>query len=132
MKHLIWLAALAAAPMAMAQTAPEADPGTEYRLAELDGAPYEGDATLVFPEEGRVAGKGPCNNFMGRADWGEDGSVSFGPLAATMMACPDLDGEKTILDLLGAVSQIETTEDGFLLSTPEGATLLYRVSAPAE
>ncbi|WP_172330835.1 META domain-containing protein [Mangrovicoccus sp. HB161399] len=130
MKHLICLAALAAAPMAMAQTAPETE--TEFRLAEMDGAPYEGSATLIFPEDGRVAGKGPCNNFMGRAEWGEDGAVSFGPLASTMMACPDLDAEKELLKALGAVSKIEMQEDGFLLTTDDGATLLYLASAPAE
>ncbi len=130
MKHLILLAALAAAPMAMAQTLP--DPETEFRLAEMDGAPYEGRATLSFPEDGRVAGKGPCNNFMGRAEWGEDGALTLGPLAATMMACPDLDAEKTLLDRLGAVTTIEMQEDGFLLGTPDGATLLYEASAPAE
>ncbi|MBE3639706.1 META domain-containing protein [Mangrovicoccus algicola] len=123
MKHLIFLALLAAAPMAQAQ--PAVDENAEFLLTEMDGAPYEGRSTMVFPAEGRVAGQGPCNRFMGRAEWGEDGAASFGPLASTMMACPDLDREKALLHALGEVTRIEMTDDGFVLTTAAGDALRY-------
>jgi heat shock protein HslJ len=63
--------------------------GTEWLLEDLGGAVVlEGvQATLAFPEPGRVAGKGLCNRFMGSVEF-EDGAVRFGKLATTMMACP--------------------------------------------
>ncbi|WP_171060865.1 META domain-containing protein [Poseidonocella sp. HB161398] len=129
MRYLVLSAALAAAPMAMAQTQP--DPETEFRLEEMDGAPYEGDVTLVFPEEERIAGQGPCNRFMGRVVWDGE-SMSIGPLVATMMACPNLDAEKTLLKALEAVETGVLTGDELLLTTSEGGTLLYRADAAPE
>ena len=35
----------------------------QAELAELDGAPFDATATIRFPEEGRIAGEGPCNLY---------------------------------------------------------------------
>jgi heat shock protein HslJ len=43
-------------------------------------------STLQLSEDGSVSGTGGCNNFAGKAILAGD-AISFGPLAATRMAC---------------------------------------------
>ena len=43
-------------------------------------------ATLEFRDSARVAGRGSCNQFSGPVTV-RDSTISFGPLAATRMAC---------------------------------------------
>jgi putative lipoprotein len=64
--------------------------GTAWRLEDLggDGVLDRVEATLEFPEEGRAAGNGSCNRFFGTVEI-ERGSISFGPLASTRMACAE-------------------------------------------
>lgn len=63
--------------------------GTEWLLEDLGGASVldRVQATLAFPEPGRIAGKGSCNRFMGSVEIDKE-AVRFGKLASTMMACP--------------------------------------------
>jgi heat shock protein HslJ len=64
--------------------------GTEWRLEDLGGAGIidSSQATLAFPESGRVAGNGSCNRFMGPVTI--TGNVlKIGPLAGTRMACAE-------------------------------------------
>ena len=67
---------------------------TYWRLVELDGEPAtaaEGQKEphiRLMPEEGRVTGSGGCNNMMGSHEL--DGThLTIGPMASTMMACPE-------------------------------------------
>jgi putative lipoprotein len=41
------------------------------------------------PKSGRVSGSGGCNRFTGSYQATASGSLTFGPLAATRMACAD-------------------------------------------
>jgi copper homeostasis protein (lipoprotein) len=72
-----------AAPLAM----------TGWRAVELGGRPVPavdpGRAPhLVFEARGRLAGSDGCNRVAGTYQLDRD-TVTFGPLAATRMACPD-------------------------------------------
>jgi putative lipoprotein len=64
--------------------------GTSWRLEDLlgRGVAENAEATLEFPEEGRVAGKGSCNRFFGPAEIAGQ-SIKFSHLGSTMMACPE-------------------------------------------
>lgn len=64
--------------------------GTSWRLEDLGGQKaLEGvEATLEFPEAGKVSGRGSCNRFFGAVEISGQ-SIKFGPLAATKMACID-------------------------------------------
>ena len=64
--------------------------GTSWTLADLGGtAPAEGTAaTLTFDGSGAVSGNAGCNTFNGQATI-DGGSIDFGPLATTRMACPE-------------------------------------------
>lgn len=54
--------------------------------------------TLLIGEDGAVSGSTGCNSFSGAATVGED-TVTFGPLASTLVACadPDLDEAQTLV-----------------------------------
>jgi heat shock protein HslJ len=62
--------------------------GTEWRLEDLGGTGIidNSQATLAFPEAGRVAGNGSCNRFMGQVTI-TGSTIKMGPLAGTRMAC---------------------------------------------
>ncbi|MEP7177239.1 MAG: YbaY family lipoprotein [Gemmatimonadales bacterium] len=62
--------------------------GTAWRLEDLAGAGVldRVEATLEFPEAGKVTGAGSCNRFFGTVEI-SGASISFGPLGATRMAC---------------------------------------------
>jgi putative lipoprotein len=62
--------------------------GTTWLLEDLGGAGVldRVEATLEFPEVGKVAGKGSCNRFFGSVEI-SGASISFGPLGSTRMAC---------------------------------------------
>jgi heat shock protein HslJ len=62
--------------------------GTKWRLEDLavTGVVDRVQATLEFPEVGSVSGNGSCNSFHG-AVTASGGAITFGPLAATRMAC---------------------------------------------
>jgi heat shock protein HslJ len=62
--------------------------GTSWRLEDLAGTPAVSgvEATLEFIEGDRVSGNASCNRFSGTVKL-SGSSISFGPLAATRMAC---------------------------------------------
>lgn len=63
--------------------------GTTWALEELGGAVLvDVEPTLTFGGDGTVSGSAGCNTFSGTYAL-EDASLTFGPLAATKMACAD-------------------------------------------
>jgi heat shock protein HslJ len=65
-------------------------PGTSWRLVSLGGEAVleKPEATLEFPEAGKVSGRASCNRFFGTVEMSGE-SIRFGPLAATKMSCGD-------------------------------------------
>jgi len=63
---------------------------TSWRLTDLGGTPplQEREATLEFPEPGKVTGYGSCNRFAGPAEIDGD-KLQIGRIAATRMACDE-------------------------------------------
>ena len=92
-------------------------PGTSWRLVDLAGAAALADpkATISFQEDGRVTGSASCNRFFGSATISGE-SLSFGPLGATKMACPEpiMGQEKRFLEALGNATRYAV--DGKTLS----------------
>ena len=90
--RLAWLAApaLMALSACAMPGAPAAAPlvGSEWRLEDLAGAGVidRAQATLAFPEPGRVAGNGSCNRFFGSYTLIND-RIAFGQMGSTRMAC---------------------------------------------
>ena len=86
---------------------------TYWKLVEVAGDPVatpEGqrEAHMVLAsEESQVRGHAGCNRFSGSYE-NEDSRLSFGPLAATMMACLEgMDTEKAFLAALEKADRYE-------------------------
>jgi len=91
------------------------------------GAPVidKSQATILFTEEGRVAGNASCNRFIGGYQLTGEG-LSFAQMGNTMMACEDDLSlqEARFLELLQAVSRFEIAPGGRLvLHAPDGRSI---------
>ena len=90
---------------------------TEWALVELGGAvvevrPDQRPPQLVLDlEEAHVSGSGGVNRFTGTFALSES-ELRFGPLATTMMACPEpaMLLERAFLDALGRVTSYSLDE----------------------
>lgn len=101
-------------------------------VGELTEVPAEVEATARF-EGGRVAGHGGCNRFS--ADCPMDGDrLAIGPIASTLMACPDPAGavEALVLAALGEVASWSIESGVLRLRDATGADrlVLDPVTAP--
>ena len=96
---------------------------SEWVLRDLAGTPAlaSPQATLAFPETGRVVGSGSCNRFTASIET-SGAKLKFGPLASTRMACMDNgvgDQEDRYFKALGAATRY-ALENGDLLIYCEG------------
>ena len=120
------------------RTSPPASPaglaGTRWRLEKLGDQPaIPGvEATLEFPEEGKVSGRGSCNRFFGTVEV-SGGTIRFGPLASTKMACIEdavNEQEGKYLEALQAAERFEFDGPALLIhSRGGGAPLRFRVAS---
>lgn len=104
--------------------------GDEWSVFEINGQPIVPNSkpTIKF-EDGRVAGAGSCNRFMGGYTVGADGvKLEMSQMASTMMACPDalMQQEGAFLKTLGAVTGYSVTAGVLTLTTADGQTIKAR------
>ena len=103
-----------------------ADRAAVYSLIELDGVPFTSTATISFPEPGRAAGEAPCNTWFASQSapypW-----IELGPIGATRRACPELAAEARYFEALSNVSQAEVLGPILILTTEDGAELVFEV-----
>lgn len=103
-RRLAWLAVpllaaltACAVPRAEAPASPAAPlVGTEWRLEDISGRGVldRVQATLAFPEAGRVVGHGSCNRFFGSVAVDQNLHIRFSQIGSTRMACPGAVGEQ--------------------------------------
>ncbi|WP_374386119.1 META domain-containing protein [Sandaracinobacter sp.] len=114
-------------PAAPAPTGGAALLGDEWKVFEIGGAPIvAGSTPSIKFEDGRVAGAGSCNRFMGGYTVSADGlKLEFSQMASTMMACPDplMQQEGLFLKTLGDVKSYSVAADVLTLSTADGRTI---------
>ena len=90
-------------------------------------------ATLEFGADGQASGSGGCNTFSGTYSTTDPDGLTFGPLAATEMAC--LEGDATAIEeayfaALSAVTTYQIEADILTLRDAGGATqVTYRQTA---
>lgn len=101
--------------------------GVTWTLVEINGAPFAARATLVFGQDGQVAGQAPCNRF------GFTNNLPYpwfetGPIAATKMACPDLAAENAFLANLGAMTRVVLGDDGMVMANDDGGEMVFTAS----
>lgn len=102
--------------------------GTEWWVEDIDqaGVVDRVHTTIAFPEEGRVAGDGGCNRYMGSVEIEAD-RISFGNLAATMKMCPAavMNQEQRFHQAAARVVRWEISDTGLLhLRDAEGNTVI--------
>ncbi len=88
-----------------------------WTLETLGGAKSDpAVVTQLNMNEGKASGNAGVNTFTGSYEAPEDGTLTFGPLATTMMAGPDaaMQQEQAFLKAL-ADTKTFTTEDGALV-----------------
>lgn len=102
-----------------------ADPQALYRLVEVNGMPFDGRATIRFPQEGRVSGRGPCNSFTASQTapypWFE-----LGPLAATRALCPRIEAERAYFAALAGMSNVEVMGGVVILRNEAGDEMVFQ------
>jgi heat shock protein HslJ len=92
--------------------------GTEWLLEDLGGAGVidRVQATLALPSAEKIAGRGSCNRFFGKAEIQGD-SIKLGSIGATRMACPEavMNQETKYLKALEAATRFELKEPYLLI-----------------
>lgn len=124
---------LAATPIAANEVA-----GTPYGtwLAEdIDGGGVIDNAqtTLILSPEGKTGGRGGCNAYTGDHQLAGD-KLSFGGIAATMMACPEalMNQEQTFFRALGEVQSWRVDAGTGKLELLDGSGKTLVVLSPME
>jgi heat shock protein HslJ len=107
--------------------------GGEWLLKDLGGtgALDNIQATLAFPEAGKVVGNGSCNRFFGPAEIHGD-AIKLGPLASSRKACPEavMSQETKFLEALQAAQRFEW-KDPYLLIHCKGLEKALRFTRMA-
>ena len=92
--------------------------GSEWLLQDLAGSEVidNVEATLAFPEAGKVAGNDSCNRFVGTAEISAD-AIKVSPLGVTRKACPEavMNQETKYLKALQAAERFEQNNSSLLL-----------------
>jgi heat shock protein HslJ len=110
--------------------------GTAWRLVELSGQPVAAAAGAKAPhlllqaEGGRFQGFGGCNSFSGSYALEEGGRIRFSEVAATMMACPDMETESQLFKVLETADNYALTDRGLSLNGATMAPLARFEAAP--
>jgi heat shock protein HslJ len=110
---------------------------TTWRLVELSGEPVaaadgaRSPYLLLQAEGGRFQGFGGCNSFSGSYALEEGGRIRFTDVAATMMACPDMETESQLFKALETADNYALTDRGLSLNRARMAPLARFEAAPA-
>lgn len=75
---------------------------------DLNGRAY----LNITTEDKKLSGKAGCNRINSQITLGKGREISFGPVAATRMMCPDIETENKIIDAIGRVNSYEYRENG--------------------
>ena len=132
---LFTVLALSAAACSSGSSSPDTLVGQWDVAAVADNAgelasPLDGTILTANITDTGINGSSGCNSYMGAAVV-DGSSVSFGPLAQTLMACPDADvtdQEHSFVLLLQSVDSWEGTSEGVDLKT-DGDTVIQLVAA---
>ncbi len=99
-----------------------------YKLTDsLNNTP----TTLTFAEGGKVNGK-VVNYLMGNYTTGDNGSITFGPMATTMMMGPqeEMEAERNFLQILPKVKSYKMQGNYLVLVTDNGGELVFEPYTP--
>jgi heat shock protein HslJ len=93
-----------------------------WTLKELEGQPLDSRAAanpptlMLTSSDSHVSGNAGCNRMAGTYTLGA-GTLAFGPLAMTRMACPAMELETRFTSALAAIRQYRVETNQLLLVT---------------
>ncbi|MEM1411799.1 MAG: META domain-containing protein [Pseudomonadota bacterium] len=114
-----------------------AGPSGEWRVEDILGGGVidRSEASVVFPEPGRIAGSTGCNRYTGGYEL-EGDMLKLGPMAGTMMACPDelMAQERRFFEAMEQVVSwhVDPETDLLHLRNAEGETVIRASRMVAE
>ena len=124
MKKVIVSLCMAGALIALSSCRSSKDAATlssingEWNIIEINGAAVVPAPNQEFPfigfdtNTGKVFGNSGCNRMMGSFDVNaKPGTIDLGAMASTRMACPDMGGERELLQALDKVVRFEAEGD---------------------
>ncbi|ULQ56704.1 copper resistance protein NlpE N-terminal domain-containing protein [Flavihumibacter rivuli] len=101
-----------------------------WKLVEINGKPVvkneqmRREPFIILKAEGnKVNGNGGCNNIMGTYEIKEGNRISFGKMASTMMACPDMTIEDAFKKVLESADNFSLNGDKMSLNKARMAPL---------
>ncbi len=121
-------------PVTATASTPDVLLGKEWKLSELNGVPRVPDTTfpkkplLIFENESRISGNLGCNGFGGNYELQENNSIKFSDIAATQMACPNLEIEQSFLEALNTTKSFRI-ENNTLLFSNEKQEVIAKLEA---
>lgn len=121
--YLPFLAALSLAACVTPAMSEGEISGVEWHLVGLEGQAVGWKASLLIDGDS-VSGKAPCNSW-GAKTTAALPAVSFGPIRATRMACPDLAAESAFFEALQAMQRAELDQGHLYLIGPEGRIMEF-------
>ncbi len=104
-------------------------PGS-YKLTDsLNNVP----TVVTFAEDGRFNGK-VVNNMMGSYTLGDDNTITFSPIATTMMMGPQeaMEAEQNFLQILPRIKSYKMQGKYLVLVTDNGGELVFEPYTPQE
>ncbi|MEA5079895.1 MAG: META domain-containing protein [Anaerolineaceae bacterium] len=99
---------------------------TSYGEVEAQTPAADGiDTRVDFGSDGNVSGTMGCNRFSGSYTQ-QDGQITFGPLMATKMACPDLPmtQESVAFGVLVGTVRTEWTQNQLSIYSEDGKMMI--------
>lgn len=103
--------------------------GTQWHFVALRDKPIPDGvhATLRFDDRGRVSGRGGCNSYGGTFLSGNDGTLHFGQMMSTRMACLQpagaMETEHGVLQALNDTAHARVQDGGMTLLDVTGTAL---------
>ncbi|HEV8083950.1 MAG TPA: META domain-containing protein [Chitinophagaceae bacterium] len=108
---------------------------TYWKLTELMGKPVamtpadKKEIHITLRKEGkRIEGFGGCNGFGGTYETKNNFNISFSSMIGTMIACPELDTENALFNVLKTVDNYYVIGDTLSLSKAKMATMARLVA----
>jgi heat shock protein HslJ len=123
------LAVAASATIAGAQSGDPLAPGQDWRLVSLNGEDFASLARFNIAIDNRMAGKAPCNTFLGTVE-GDASSFKIGPIAATRMACDHLEDETRFLDGLDKARSARLDGETLIFTGEGGLEMVFEKAEP--
>lgn len=116
---IFFIALTGAALLTSCQTARQATPSSmvegEWKITEVNGSAIKAQSSPYIgfnTQEKRVYGNFGCNRISGSFDFnGKNEQIEFGQMLSTMMACPDMELEQSILQELNSVECIKFSDN---------------------